>query len=49
MNFNIYYMKYIKVFENFKTEKDIHNICNKYGIINYTINKDGSIDVDGLP
>ena len=37
-------MKYIKLFENFE---DIHKICKKYGIKNYTINSDGSIDVDG--
>ena len=29
------------------TEQEIHNICNKYDIKNYTINPDGSIDVDG--
>ena len=27
--------------------EDIHKICKKYNIINYTINDDGSIDVDG--
>jgi hypothetical protein len=26
---------------------DIDSICEKYGITNYTINDDGSIDVDG--
>ena len=25
----------------------IHDICKKYGIENYTVNDDGSIDVDG--
>ncbi len=25
----------------------IHNICKKYDIENYSINSDGSIDVDG--
>jgi len=39
-------MKYLKLFESFN-EEDIHSICEKYGIINYTINEDGSIDVDG--
>ena len=29
------------------TEQEIHNICKKYNIRNYTINSDGSIDVDG--
>jgi len=37
-------MKYLKLFENFE---DIHEICREYGINNYTINSDGSIDVDG--
>ena len=27
-------------------EQEIHNICNEYDIDNYTINPDGSIDVD---
>ncbi len=34
----------IKLFESFKEIKDI---CEEYGIENYTINSDGSIDVDG--
>ena len=37
-------MKYLRLFENFE---DIDSICKKYGITNYTINPDGSIDVDG--
>ena len=37
-------MKYLNLFENFE---DIHKICSEYGIENYTINGDGSIDVDG--
>ena len=37
-------MKYLKLFENFE---DIHEICKICGIENYTINPDGSIDVDG--
>jgi len=37
-------MKYLKLFENFE---DIHKICKEYDIKNYTINTDGSIDVDG--
>ena len=32
------------LFENFN---EIHKICQKYGIENYTINPDGNIDVDG--
>jgi len=37
-------MKHLKLFESFE---DIDSICKKYGITNYTINADGSIDVDG--
>ena len=37
-------MKYLKLFESLE---DIHKICRKYKIKNYTINSDGSIDVDG--
>mgnify|MGYP000915164188 CR=1 FL=1 len=32
---------------NYLTDKEIHRICEEYGINNYTINSDGSIDVDG--
>jgi hypothetical protein len=39
-------MKYLKLFESFNKE-DIDSICKRYGIENYTINEDGSIDVDG--
>ena len=37
-------MKYLKLFENFR---DIDSICRRYCIENYTINSDGSIDVNG--
>ena len=37
-------MKHIKLFESFE---DVESICSKYGITNYTVNSDGSIDVDG--
>ena len=30
-----------------ESKRDIHSICDEYGIMNYTINPDGSIDVDG--
>jgi hypothetical protein len=36
-------MRYLKIYEKFD---DIHKICKKYGIKNYTINEDGSIDVN---
>ena len=39
-------MKYIKLFENFD-RTSIDDICKKYRIYDYTINEDGSIDVDG--
>jgi len=32
---------------NYLTDKEIHEICREYLIKNYTINTDGSIDVDG--
>ena len=35
---------YIKLFEDFN---EIHEICRKYRITNYTINSDGTINVDG--
>ncbi len=39
--------RYIKLFEQHLTEVDIHNICKKYNITDYTINDDMSIDVNG--
>ena len=36
-------MKYLRLFESFE---DIDKICKLYGIKNYTINTDGSIDVN---
>jgi hypothetical protein len=40
-------MKYLKDYKIFESHEDIHAICKKYRITNYTINPDGSIDVDG--
>jgi len=37
-------MKHLKLFESFE---DIDSICKKYHIENYTINPNGSVDVDG--
>jgi len=37
-------MKFIKLYESFE---DIDYICEKYDIENYTINEDGTIDIDG--
>ena len=40
-------MKYLKLYENFiQTDSEIHELCKKYGIKNYTINN-GLVDVDG--
>ena len=39
-------MKYIKLFESFQSDEEIHVICKKYGIENYTINN-GVVDVNG--
>ena len=39
-------MKHIKLFENFDTNS-IDEICKKFKIENYTINDEGSIDVEG--
>lgn len=36
----------IKLFEAFNVNKNIEEICNSYEISNYTINDDGSVDVD---
>lgn len=30
-----------------ESKRDIHSICSEYGINDYTVNPDGSIDVDG--
>ena len=38
-------MKYLELFESFE---NIDEICKKYRIENYTINSDGSIDVNGI-
>ena len=37
-------MKYLRLFESFE---NIDEICKEYGITDYTINSDGSIDVNG--
>jgi hypothetical protein len=39
-------VKYIKLFENYKSDEEIHVICKEYGIENYTINN-GVVDVNG--
>jgi hypothetical protein len=42
-------MKYLKKWKLFESinKDEIHDICKKYDITNYTINSDGTIDVDG--
>ena len=39
-------MKYIKIYEDYR-DTEIDAICMEYEIENYTINSDGSIDVNG--
>ena len=40
-------MKYLKLFEGYQTESKVAEICKKYGIENWTLNKDGLVDVNG--
>jgi hypothetical protein len=40
-------MKHLKKYKLFESTKSIDDICKKYGIQNYTINPDGTVDVDG--
>ena len=40
-------MKYSSFNESFLSDLKIKGLCYKYGIKNYTINSDGTIDVDG--
>jgi len=40
-------MKKIKVYESFRTEQEIKDLCSEYDITDYQIRDDGSIDVDG--
>jgi hypothetical protein len=38
-------MKRLKIYESFRTEQEIKDLCSKYDIENYQIRDDGSIDV----
>ena len=40
-------MKHLKIYENYQTEEEVAKICKKYGIKNWSINKDGLVDVNG--
>jgi hypothetical protein len=40
-------MDKLKVYESFKTEQEIKDLCSEYGIENYQIRDDESIDVSG--
>jgi len=40
-------MKRLKIYESFRTEQEIKDLCSKYRIRNYQIRDDRSIDVDG--
>jgi hypothetical protein len=39
-------MKYLKKYKLFENVQSIHDLCKQYGITNYTINDDLSIDVN---
>ncbi len=40
-------MRYIKEYKLFESRSDIESILKRYKITNYTINDDGTVDVDG--
>jgi hypothetical protein len=40
-------MEHLKRYKIFESNTEIDEICRKYYIINYTINSDNSVDVDG--
>ena len=40
-------MKYLKLFEGYQTELEVAKICREYGIKNWSLNKDGLVDVYG--
>jgi len=40
-------MKRIRLYESFRTEQEIIDLCSEYDITDYQIRDDGSIDVDG--
>ena len=40
-------MKHLRKYKIFESNTEIDEICRKYGIVNYTINSDNSVDVDG--
>ncbi len=40
-------MKHLRKYKIFESNTEIDKICRKYKIVNYTINSDNSVDVDG--
>jgi hypothetical protein len=40
-------MKHLRKYKLFESNSQIDTICEKYNIVNYTINSDNSVDVDG--
>jgi ERCC4-related helicase len=40
-------MKHLRKYKIFESNTEIDEICKKYDIVNYTINSDNSVDVDG--
>ena len=41
-------MKHLKIYENYQTEEEVAKICQEYRIRNWSISKDGLVDVDGV-
>lgn len=40
-------MKYLKRFKVYESNESIEELCQKFGVENYTINSDGTVDVQG--
>ena len=40
-------MRYLKIYENYQTKAEVSKICERYGIRNWSINKDRLVDVAG--
>jgi hypothetical protein len=39
-------MKHLRLFESFQSESEVAEICDEYGIENWSINSEGLVDVD---
>ena len=40
-------MRYLRMYEGFQSEEEVRRICEKYDIMNWSINSEGLVDVDG--